>query len=215
MRTKPLAVWNTPEQMLAQLKSAGVKDAEIEATGLGKLFAEKAKGSRPEPGARGPEAEATGASRVLAETPEYKRAEDAAVKAFKRDLDDNESLYFEMDYDGDGNSIPVPDDAKPSLYRSNAFSILPATAAAVEAGARSLGFDLFLGGSVASASRYGTIEIGGQKKKVRVADHERQSGLHDGADFNIAPGSMTPFDFFGALLSAQQSGDRTDRTRRR
>lgn len=189
----------TPEQMLAQLKAAGVKQAELDATGLTEFL--QAKSARPEPDALNPEAEATESSRVLAETPEYKQAEAAAVKAFDRDLTENESRYFDTEYNDDGDSIPIDDDAKPSLYRSDRFSILPATVAAVEAGVTSIGFDLSLSQSVTSASRYGTIMINGEKKKVRVADHERQSSLHDRADFNIAPGGLTPFEFFEELIS--------------
>jgi putative component of toxin-antitoxin plasmid stabilization module len=191
----------TPEQMLAQLKSAGVKDAEIEATGLDKFFAEKAKGSRPEPGARGPEAEATGASRVLAETREYKRAEADAVKAFNDDIEANKYAYFEdrIEYDDNGDMLPL-DDLYPSLSGRDWAEFPAAAVSAVEAGARALGYDLVLTRGN-SSSHYGTITINGRQRKVRVADHERQSNLHDGADYNISPESMTPFEFFERLIT--------------
>lgn len=80
----------TPEQMMQMLLKGGAKKGEIEATGLDKWLAEKAKAARPEPSGES-QGRSNGASSVLAKTdlsiyPDkwvdnhpYRRADEAAA----------------------------------------------------------------------------------------------------------------------------------------
>jgi hypothetical protein len=223
----------TPEQMLAQLRSAGVKQAEIEATGLDKFFAEKQKPQDrshgvfrgPEP--LSPEAGATGtsvhissasqsphqgSSRIaISETPEYKHIEGQAVKAFERDIAENEHKYFKYDYDEHGNT--VWDDARDEafLHQKSAFKTLPALASAINSAARAAGHSLDMAPSTNSGSWYGTLKVAGRPdQKVRLADHGNISSQFDPPVFNINPDrtGMSVDDFLQVLVEQKRPAEK-------
>ena len=223
----------TPEQMLAQLRSAGVKQAEIEATGLDKFFAEKQKPQDrshgvfrgPEP--LSPEAGATGtsvhissasqsphqgSSRIaISETPEYKHIEGQAVKAFDRDIAENEHKYFKYEYDDHGNT--VWDDARDDafLHQKSAFKTLPALASAINSAARAAGHSLDMAPSTNSGSWYGTLKVAGRPdQKVRLADHGNISSQFDPPVFNINPDrtGMSVDDFLQVLVEQKRPAEK-------
>ena len=78
---------------------------------------------------------------------------------------------------------------------------IPAITSALDRAAAAAGQKLYIADDGAfGKSAYGSLETpAGNSYKVRVADHARQSGQHNSADFNVAPGSMTPEEFIRLL----------------
>ncbi len=152
-------------------------------------------------------------SKVLAENgvteaDRIKAAEDAFVKAFHDDVENNKYTYFDDWREGQpmfnehGEIIDIPqisdafENVSPYGYSPLKTAPPSSTAAGLNAAAQAVDRDLFLNPSSNSGSHYGTLRTpSGKEYKVRVADHPQISSQFDPPDFNIAPGNMTPEEF--------------------
>ena len=128
-----------------------------------------------------------------------------ALSAFKRDIKEREYDYWpERDYTDDGDAMPV--EAYQDLMGATSLPTprdapIPAIANAINRAASLAKQDIYINdGGPYGKSAYGQLKSpAGNEYKVRIADHPNQSGHHNNADFNIAPGGMSPEEFIRLL----------------